>query len=508
MPAYRAPQADKAILADPPRDEWPRLAEENRRRLNAADVIVGGMPLRELRQLARSDIVPSRSGPLLLSGHQPELSHPGVWVKNFALNGLARQLGGTPLNLIVDNDTLKSAALRVPTWEGRNPGTVRLQSVPFDTAGGERPYESRRVHDADLFRTFADRVAPLWRNWGFEPLLPRAWACINGYQSDNIGEKFAAARRCYEGEWGCRNSELPVSEFGSDESWWYFVLHIVNDLPRFHDTYNSAIRRYRRANGIRSRNHPVPELVRDGDWYESPFWVNFPSHIKDGSGRARLSVARNNDIAYWMQGQNDEYWSMPTSTKELDDDEFAPLTMHNVVVRPRALTLTLFARLCLGDFFIHGIGGGKYDEVTDSIIRDYFGIEPPRFGVLSATLNLPVPTFRHTFEDVRGLERHERDLTWNPQRYANGHDDWKAEKARLIATEPTGRGARRRWFRDLKDVTGRLRSAVAEQLRETEDNLALAEQEAAANAKLSRRRDFSWALYPEEALRPFLQSFL
>ena len=145
--------------------------------------------------------------------------------------------------------------------------------------------------------------------------------------------------------------------------------------------------------------------------------------------------------------------------------------------------------------------------MTDSIIRDYFGIEPPRFGVLSATLNLPVPTFRHTFEDVRGLERHERDLTWNPQRYANGHDDWKAEKARLIATEPTGRGARRRWFRDLKDVTGRLRSAVAEQLRETEDNLALAEQESAANAKL-RRRDFSWALYPEETLRPFLQSFL
>ena len=48
-------------------------------------------------------------------------------------------------------------------------------------------------------------------------------------------------------------------------------------------------------------------------------------------------------------------------------------------LRPRALTLTLFARLCLGDFFIHGIGGGKYDEVTDAIIRDYFGVEPPAY---------------------------------------------------------------------------------------------------------------------------------
>src|SRR5207244_11160094 len=57
-------------------------------------------------------------------------------------------------------------------------------------------------------------------------------------------------------------------------------------------------------------------------------------------------------------------------------------------LRPRALTLTLFARVCLGDFFIHGIGGGKYDEVTDVIIRDYFGLDPPAYQVLSATLHL------------------------------------------------------------------------------------------------------------------------
>ena len=68
--------------------------------------------------------------------------------------------------------------------------------------------------------------------------------------------------------------------------------------------------------------------------------------------------------------------------------------MNNL--RPRALTLTLFARLCLGDFFIHGIGGGKYDEVTDAIIRDYFGIEPPAYQVLSATLHLPLPAFPST----------------------------------------------------------------------------------------------------------------
>src|SRR5205085_10460682 len=84
---------------------------------------------------------------------------------------------------------------------------------------------------------------------------------------------------------------------------------------------------------------------------------------------------------------------------------------------PRALTLTLFARVCLGDFFIHGIGGGKYDEVTDAIIRDYFGIEPPAYQVLSATLHLPLPGFPGTSADVERAERRLRDLTWNAQRY-------------------------------------------------------------------------------------------
>ena len=32
----------------------------------------------------------------------------------------------------------------------------------------------------------------------------------------------------------------------------------------------------------------------------------------------------------------------------------------------------------LSDLFIHGIGGAKYDELTDEIIRRFFGIEPPR----------------------------------------------------------------------------------------------------------------------------------
>ena len=47
----------------------------------------------------------------LVAGHQPELFHPGVWFKNFALHRLAHQHGALPINLVVDTDTAKPATL-------------------------------------------------------------------------------------------------------------------------------------------------------------------------------------------------------------------------------------------------------------------------------------------------------------------------------------------------------------------------------------------------------------
>ena len=47
-------------------------------------------------------------------------------------------------------------------------------------------------------------------------------------------------------------------------------------------------------------------------------------------------------------------------------------------LRPRALVTTMYARLMLADLFLHGIGGAKYDQLTDLIIRQFFDVQPPR----------------------------------------------------------------------------------------------------------------------------------
>jgi hypothetical protein len=479
---YRAPTANDAVLAEPGFDAIPALVEANRKRLDRTDVLIGGLPLHELRSLARREVLeladlPSprwgegEDGPLLLAGHQPELAHPGVWVKNFALNGLAKKLGGVPLHLIVDNDTLKSTSLRFPTFRDGDPVSVRLESVAFDAFRSEVPYEDRGVIDAEALRTFAERAAPLCANWGYEPLLRRTGG-LRPPLAKNIGDVFTAMRRECERAWGCRNLELPVSALSQTEAFANFSRHILGDLSRFREVYNAAICDYRAANGIRSANHPAPELAEG----EAPFWV------RTATGRRERATATS-DVR---------------------------------TLRPRALTLTLFARVCLGDFFIHGIGGGKYDEVTDTIIRDYFGVEPPAYQVLSATLHLPLPTFPATPDDLQRAERLVRDLYWNPQRHLSADQRPRPDvkelldaHAALAASEPpyADHAARRDWYRFLKDVNEKLRPIVADQVPRAEAELARVRSEVDANAIL-RRRDFAWVLYPENVLRPFLQRFL
>jgi len=168
-------------------------------------------------------------------------------------------------------------------------------------------------------------------------------------------------------------------------------------------------------------------------------------------------------------------------------------------IRSRALATTMFARLFLADVFLHGIGGGKYDELADAIIRGFFRIEPPPFAVLSATCRLPLPTYPSTGDDVRRLHSQTRELVWNPQRYLPGHPA-DAERRALLASPPADRAGRREWFARSRSLLEPMRRDLHGLPEAAAARLGRARREADANALL-RRRDYSFVLFPEEALR-------
>src|SRR6202042_1418051 len=73
------------------------------------------------------DAVSSSSRPLVVTGHQPELFHPGVWVKAFAASGIATAHQGVALNLIVDNDIPKSTSIQGPSIDRDGLGLARVE---------------------------------------------------------------------------------------------------------------------------------------------------------------------------------------------------------------------------------------------------------------------------------------------------------------------------------------------------------------------------------------------
>jgi hypothetical protein len=417
-PELRAPTADGAVVAAPPLEQVEQLLESNGRIDHPVPSEVRAAARTQAIGAARAYLraaeepIPATSGDrLIMAGHQPELFHPGVWVKNFALQGLARRHNAVALNLVVDNDTLKSASLRLPAPPDSTSAWPHAVAVPFDRLTGEIPYEERTVADPEAFASFADRAGAILAGWGYRPLLHDFWPEVLRQQRRTplIGETFAAVRRSWERRWGCTNLEVPISAVCQTPAFAGFAAALLADLPRFHAVYNDAVHDYRRRHGLRSRNHPVPDLAEEDGWLEAPLWGWRPGQTR----RGRLFARRVGDT-FELRADATPWPKLPTGPGAAR--AWQELEAGGYKARSRALTTTLYARLYLADLFIHGIGGGKYDELTDDIIQRYYHAAPPAFVVLSATRWLPLPHYPTDSADLRGLQRRVRDLYWNPQR--------------------------------------------------------------------------------------------
>ena len=113
------------------------------------------------------------SGLMFLAGHQPELFHPGVWFKNFALGELARRHGAAAINLVIDSDMLKSTSLGVPCCSLDDP---HREAVLFDRPDAGIPFEERPILDESLFCNFGRRVAKRMAAFVPDPLIERLLA--------------------------------------------------------------------------------------------------------------------------------------------------------------------------------------------------------------------------------------------------------------------------------------------------------------------------------------------
>jgi hypothetical protein len=517
---FRAPTEHGAVLAEPSLQEAPGLVVENRLRRENWRRELQGRWLPDLARQARHDVwqaarcytgqyldVHDFHGcedgvPIVATGHQPELFHPGVWIKNFANSAIAKSVGGGAIHLIIDNDAVASPSIRIPSGRLENP---QMGTIAYDVASGETPYENRVVRDHGAFESFATRLQERLTPFVKQPLVGEYWPQVvaAAREQGNLGYAIAQARHQWEAEWGVQSCELPLSHVCDQEAFRWFLAHLLAHLPRFREIYNASLLEYRQAHRLRSRTHPVPELAREGEWLEAPFWV----WRVDAPRRERLFVRRSGHQLE-LSNRKRSLGFLPLNT-EVDASaavaRCADWSARGWRFRPRALLTTMFARMFLSDLFIHGIGGAKYDQLTDVIIQRFFDIEPPTYLVLTATAKLPLPDTATNMADVRRLDGLLRELRYNPQRHVALDAETRplvADKRRWIAADEANLDRRAR-HRALTSINERLQPFVARQRAE----LITQRAELLRQIKRDRvlgSREFAFCVFPRETLQPLL----
>jgi hypothetical protein len=287
------------------------------------------------------------------------------------------------------------------------------------------------VQEEGLFATFPGRVREFIGDVVPDQVLDDFWpkALARRGETGSLGERFSLARREVEASWGLSNLEVPLSSICQTDGFSWFVCHLLAHLPRYVQIHNQALAEYRLVHGIRSRNHPVAALAAQDNWLEAPFWVWRRASPRR---RALLARLRGREIDLRIAGENELLAELPLGPDReacCAVEGLRELACRSVRLRTRALTTTLFSRFLLGDLFIHGIGGSKYDELGDEIARRFFGIEPPAFLTVSLTQRLGLPE-DSTAPDPSELIRRIRALHHNPDRYL--HEPFDDQLRNLI----------------------------------------------------------------------------
>ncbi|MFK8110884.1 MAG: hypothetical protein AB8B91_01705 [Rubripirellula sp.] len=517
---YRAPRSHGDQFVEPAFVDVPEVLAANRKLLAGY-----GAPFASLRQRARREMIDSalrytsayrdvswvdgdweaKGTSIIMAGHQPALFHPGVWFKNFALSHLAEQTDSIAVNLVVDNDVAAGSSVRIPTIDSAT-GLIRGEAVAYDDAGGGVPYEQTTIRNRETFDHFDQEVLRVVRSLVPDPCVTRVWEHARAAiaRCGVAGCALAQARHGLEGEIGLKTLELPLGVACRSNAFAEFALSILMELPRFVQCYNDAADSYRKAHGIRSTAHPVPNLSIEDEWFEAPMWI----YGNDSPQRQPAWVKLSGDQLI-ISDRKDRELKVDTRFPKLAAEQLANLVSPNFKLRPRALLTTMYSRLVLSDLFLHGIGGGKYDQLGDMIIGSFFAVEPPTFMVISATVQLPESGQQDAKLETRRLKREIRDSIYQPERFADQvalSPDLLKQKQELISNVPV-RGQRRVWHEQLTKVNGSLSAELTEMREALQQQLNAASQKIASQALLASR-EHPFCVFPLDYLTSTYQQLL
>jgi hypothetical protein len=295
------------------------------------------------RTTFRSQLGLPTDRPVIMSGHQAEFWHPGIFAKYVATGAAASALGAAGAWVIVDQDANEPGAIRFARREGSGPltsGVWRALPNADELAASGVPLCSI---PAQLPAPIPDGAQP-------SPALRSIEASLRGQAgAGSVAAQVASALHDCLSASAAALTTFAATRIAATSLFADLVRRMRDDAGACARAYNDAV-----------RAHPGAGMkpLMDGDDPELPLW-----HIP-GSPAAPA----------------------PRRRATLRTLEKAPLAS----LAPRALFMTGLLRLAGCDLFIHGLGGGTYDPITEQWLRSWLGAELAPAAVVTATLTLPL----------------------------------------------------------------------------------------------------------------------
>ena len=350
--------------------------------------------------------------PLILTGHQPVIFHPGLVYKYQLTQAKAAASGCLAAAIVIDTDEGDAGAFLVPqTFPAAVPGAFlrRFEARTETLSTGSGLYAACRLALPAAREAVANRVRHALESAGCpEAAIAFARAStmycrlpeLPMWSANTLVRRMAGI--------GTRIAELPLTTLCAFPEVLRFFSNLLGRARQFHAVYNQVLNSWRLLQGIRNEANPFPNLRSSGTAIELPFWL-----VEPAAGRRSVVWLHEG-----MQGPMLGTESQPVAEIMPGCEAEALLTLrfHGQLLVPRGALITATLRLLLSDLFIHGLGGGRYDPATDQLIREWWQEDPPPFAVASASSCL----FPHERDEVRRLQdfrSHFRDLQFNPGRY-------------------------------------------------------------------------------------------
>ncbi|MHC4793098.1 MAG: hypothetical protein ACYTDE_02240 [Planctomycetota bacterium] len=403
-------------------------------------------PLGPVRTATRVALELDADATIVATGHQASIWHPGILAKDLALAGMVdADPALRPLHLLADHDADEGGLIALPSGSGPDLRRLEWRALPAANGHGSR-----------------DRPAAPCGHPPAGDFLPSVSAGIDAIRaaidaaadSENAAMQLGTAAMTLAGPWTGAIPRRSMSRLLETPIGTWFLDRLAADPEAAALAHDRAVEAHRQGRAELRGGRPPRGVARPlarGTTLELPLWRATP----DG----RVPV--------------------------LAGDPLDPATL-----RPRALLATAMTRLAACDGFVHGIGGGVYDDAMEGWLRGWLGPEhadalAPKF-VATATCRLPLegPAFDPEGDPTR------------LHRLRNDPDLGRAEstlRPRLldaIASAPVASEPRRAAFRELRLAIDAARRSNADELAAT---AAVVRTQAGRRRAMAIAADRAWA---------------